>query len=776
MVSIGKINVGRRDRRERFDLTHDVNTTSDFGFCQPTLIRMFNRGTKISLKSDTFVRLAPMPVPTFGRIACKQHTAFVPMNDVFEAFDFFQANKSVTSALRSYIPTSTDYCKNLFILRSLFDIVFDSHSFLNTFSMDYSKLPFRLSLQFKDSDGVYRDYLNDDKYITDLDTMRSHVEFLRTMAFKKDSSGNASFGTVSYYLDYVFSSNSENILALGDGEVPLGHINTSDGSIRTEASFPYIRVFGTYKPNRAEPLMTDDFSIPGVGDYNELIGLRGPAEFVSNNFFLDEMSVENADYVFDFSKFSAEAGSLNNFKLCVHLTPNGRRIMKVLTSCGITFGYSDVKFSLPELFSYYKVWFDKYNPGRNLQWRDTNCYGLIHSYYDSGFTTENLVLRNSTSVDTSIPNLSDLYASSSLYAKVTVFWYGFLLDLPLCCYSLPLDNVTVALESPVLDNALSESGFDYEGSSLGDGSIMHLPVTRDSNMTVYNSVSSNSPYGNPENVNGLSVKLLSRIYHLVNKNSVIGSKIDDYLKAHGISNGLPESTVLGDTTFACSLDDVFSTVNNSDTYLGEYAGRGIGSGSSDYMNFETKTFGYLIQLTCIVPFGGYVQGNKLSPVSRYDFYQSEFDSLGMEVMPLSSVLGRRYDILPNHNDKVFGFVPRYFQMKIQNNLANGGFAQRSQMSSFLPYSLDRIFSTEINEYFGTKEVNLVPDEELRFIGRSEIFGNYDRIFYDTSGTTDNFIIHMVQELSMYANMKAVSNSFDAFDDDVDNDSVNLEHS
>ena len=123
MVSIGKVNIGRKDKRAFFPLNHDVNTTSDFGFCQPTLIRHFIKGSKISLRSKTYVRLAPLPVPTFGRIECKQHTSFVPVKEVFEAFEYQQSNKSVSSALRSYVPVTTDYCTNIDIYRYVHDLM-----------------------------------------------------------------------------------------------------------------------------------------------------------------------------------------------------------------------------------------------------------------------------------------------------------------------------------------------------------------------------------------------------------------------------------------------------------------------------------------------------------------------------------------------------------------------------------------------------------------------------------------------------------------------------
>lgn len=203
------------------------------------------------------------------------------------------------------------------------------------------------------------------------------------------------------------------------------------------------------------------------------------------------------------------------------------------------------------------------------------------------------------------------------------------------------------------------------------------------------------------------------------------------------------------------------------------------------MKFECDEFGYLIQLTTLVPLGGYVQGDTQDPISRYDFYQSQFDGLGMEVLPQSAVIGRQTCFsnvqIP---DSVFGFVPRYFNLKVQNNLANGGFSFNSESAQFLPYSLDKIFSVgSPSEYYDKDYTtpitkfckDVVCDEELRYVGRYEKYGNFDRIFYDTTGVTDNFIVHIIQDLSMYAPMRAIDNSFETYDEFTDDDSVKIDH-
>ncbi len=828
MVSIGRINIGRKEKRAFFPLNHDVETTSDFGFCQPTLVRQFIKGSKINLQTKTFVRLGALPCPTFGRIECKQHTAFVPITDVFEAFDYLQSNKAVSSALRSYIPTSTDYSNNIFYLDTLFHIMYGITSYYST---DFNKwlelLPFRLSL-FVNSSNIIKANEGSRPTISELiDAVGRDTQFdifndtriwgaeskisddLRKILFGLGC--HLVFNTVRLYLDRIFSQ-SPNAL---HGEINLDGTRYQ-GLIKLPLgifSYMYTDMYGQpggstdHRVAFGRHLYSNTGDIPELppgmynwGSTNELIyqptdnlplspSVRSLSVKDSRNAYIfDSLSAQNADMMFKFSgvtqyKYSDNftCGYTGNVSLGVHFTPNGKRIMKVLTACRINFGRKRVCTN-EKLYAYYKVWFDKYNAGRNLQWRDTNAYKLIHTFYDTGVTTCNLFYE---------PSDLPFAFTDSMFALLRSNWMHFILDLANCTYCSALDNITVATDSPILENTIP-SGTDplVAGlDSIQTGGTYNLPLTRNAKSTA--GVNSSFPYGVTSQTDGLSVRLLQTLYKLVNKNSVLGSKVDDYLRAHGIANGLPKSMVLGDQSFPCGIDEVYGTVNNDSTALGEFAGKGIGAIGYDKehpakdMKFECDTFGYLIQLTTLVPIGGYVQAMGHDCISRYDFYQAEFDSLGMEVLPQSSVIGRQFCFGEQFKeDSVYGFVPRYFSLKVENNLANGGFSFPSEMANFLPYSLDRIITTGMpDDYvnrppeYADNEYNrdLVCDEEMRYIGRYEKYGNFNRIFYDTTGRNDNFILHIVQNLTMHAPMRPIDASFDTFDEFNDDNSVSLEH-
>lgn len=122
---------------------------------------------------------------------------------------------------------------------------------------------------------------------------------------------------------------------------------------------------------------------------------------------------------------------------------------------------------------------------------------------------------------------------------------------------------------------------------------------------------------------------------------------------------------------------------------------------------------------------------------------------------------------------------------------NGAFALNSQRDLFLPYSLDRMFNEDTSSIkivdggsIGSKVYNIVdkegtaiiPNEEMRYVGLTPDLGNYDRIFFDNTGYFDNFILHVVHDWSYYAPMKAISESYDTFDDKNDNGVQTVEKS
>lgn len=70
----------------RQNLSHDVSTSYAFGEVQPSLCLEMLPDSKAVLSKEHLVRPDPVVAPAFGRIVCKNHTRFVPMENIWPAY------------------------------------------------------------------------------------------------------------------------------------------------------------------------------------------------------------------------------------------------------------------------------------------------------------------------------------------------------------------------------------------------------------------------------------------------------------------------------------------------------------------------------------------------------------------------------------------------------------------------------------------------------------------------------------------------------------------
>lgn len=83
-----KIKVGT-SARSTFDLSHHQVTTSDFGYLIPICYRDMVPNDDFVVKPNVFCRLAPLAVPTYGRITCRVHHFFVPYRLLYPHWNAF---------------------------------------------------------------------------------------------------------------------------------------------------------------------------------------------------------------------------------------------------------------------------------------------------------------------------------------------------------------------------------------------------------------------------------------------------------------------------------------------------------------------------------------------------------------------------------------------------------------------------------------------------------------------------------------------------------------
>lgn len=677
MVAIPKISLGKHTKKSFFDLSHDVNTTCDFGFCQPTLFQEVIPDTDINLGTRSLTRLGVMPTPSFARVSAKFFNTFVPMSEVFPAFDNMM---SQIPYYTSFDGTNKypDTCDYVYANQLLTYCLLNFGAQAKAFNRNVLAIP--------------TVWLSDNNVLTpqDIDSKSTLYDIFASCTIFSNSS-----------IDTLSEDDKSNLLSLS----------------RT--------------------------------GYNLAMNYYQGQDISSSNKKYNYLTVSP-----DSADFLCLSG---NYYVSFHLTKQGKRLFKVLYGLGVQFAHNR-KVPLTSLLAYYKAWFDRFNPGRDMTWKATNAYSLIHAYYDRVVT------------------MADHIANNDGFDRT--YFYPFLNEIIYCCYTEPIDAMSCAL--PNLNNGTYTANVKVRGT--GDTSALISP----------------NPDGMYPTANkfddgqSIIVKSLLKLLPFVNKNSVIGKNIDKYMQTHFNQSVFPDTYSFGEFSYPLNIEPVFSTSETDNSYLGEYGGKGVGSGSEEF-SYHSKEFGFIVQLSCIVPISGYSQcfGTSLH-VGRDDFYNHDFETLGLDAMLRSSIFGASSVFINTSlSDSAFGFRPRYFEYKYHPNLRNGGFQNRSERSQLLPYMLDKNFN-EVDVYFTTDETTGYPkrsgsqssvslprvDESLRYINQIESYGHYNRLFIDNSGNNDNFIMHIVQDLKLHSPMLPITESFDTFDNDGvagDNTTVNINH-
>ncbi len=99
----------------KLDLGHQMITTADFMQLQPVFTKEMVPGEKLDVNVESFARLNPLPVPTFGRSSMRLRSFFVPYRTVFRGWNDFITDSvhvpstvSSVSAIISQVPQFTN--------------------------------------------------------------------------------------------------------------------------------------------------------------------------------------------------------------------------------------------------------------------------------------------------------------------------------------------------------------------------------------------------------------------------------------------------------------------------------------------------------------------------------------------------------------------------------------------------------------------------------------------------------------------------------------------
>lgn len=789
MPTLPKIKIGRNSNRNYFDLSHDVNTTADFGFCQPTLVQELIPDSHFSLQTREFIRLAPLPVPTFGRVEVKTTTRCIPIKSVFPDFDYFLSQRKLSpSGIGASGSTTIPEVDNItfgHIMSTLQMIQYDKFfSAFHDYNGSYTEIE-----NLDPNDCFFRLSLWSNGPLTNGDTQGQIGDFGAQLYNVFGDTRNAMGMANSAYniLNAIMATSLSSSELFGEFSGKVYNYPTSSNDILNDHGFILHTALMQFLSlgSVSNSVVDKEIESTYIGPYSQYVFVRSdgsnlPAHLVP--IFRKPMTLDNADFILNFDlpdsqvytmvkqDGTTENASFTGYKIGIHLTPAGKRIFKILFALGVDTSTLDFRLPMYKLFAYYKAWFDTYNVGRVRSWENTPCYRLIDFFHETFKCIDDRFEYLSDNEDALI-SLSDFFS-----------------DLARCTYVLGADQYTCCTEDPLYqtgDESNITNAILWSGNSSNQNSQSQIVREDSHQFGKVNSLQNNA-------LDALAIKALMRFYPFFNKFNVLGNKVNEIMKSrYGIQ--LPPSDFVASDSFAAAISDIYNMSETEQGYLGEYAGKGVGTNHSEknpanITKYDVDEYSVLIQFVCVVPLGGYSQGCYDHALRPFEFFHQEYDALGPESVSVQELLARSFNTKFNRSGKVlFGFRPRYTKLKYHDNLANGGFAFRGDSRQFLPYMLDRHFTApdcvsyfdESKHWWYTRDndaVILKPVEELRYIGLNEAYGNYDRIFVDNTGSTDNFILTIYQKFDYYAPMKSISESYETFDRETDNSVTKVDKS
>lgn len=719
---------GSQRKREFFNLSCDNTSSFGFGEVQPTYVHPMLADSKMVMDSESLIRLAPMNVPTFGRLSLKTYSQFVPMVDIFPCINELLAKTRFTYGNSTYVPTRVP-CAPLGWLSMMCLAGADIQIWVRT------------------SQGT------------------GSGQWLLPTVSKWNSDYEAAFKSVfgTTYYKSVHNFSSSWISNLTAPAVPA----------KILAGDRVIGISGIY--------LTDFVPIAGT-NVNRL--------FLDANDTAPRVEISTCDVVINHTV--TYNNNTYTFGIACNLSGFGKRIRKFLIGSGYQISLNSTRsVSLLPLFASYKAYFDLFNLPQWSNYEDTYLKKLVSNLITANLST-------------------DICYSSTNWNAFTLFMG----DVGSCWYTAPQEFISAHQQN--VKNSPDSFGVS-SFLSVGQNTSLNSPTSP--NVTTHN-VGETDTFKDPDarinnTVHGqLDSELLKRLYKWCNRNSVIGKRVADLLRAQGFQDYVDtcKSNYIGSFDIPIRINDV---VSQADTFtsgtdgklLGEYGGRGIGYNETKKpLVYETKELGFWVTLAVVVPDSGYGQAIDPSILVnvKEDFYNPEFDGLGMELSPKLLVCAQEDYTVPSGElstqgslDDSFGFVPRYSRHKVINNKLNGDISLRSMRSYYPPYTLDKlIYLNEIEAGSGavSSGVGFVRNYNVNNFGPAQLpiagnvwryptrygwLGNLHRIFADvgvndknptyfnygifaevSNPSNDNFITQTVFNVRYYAPMLKIEDSYE----------------
>lgn len=477
-------------------------------------------------------------------------------------------------------------------------------------------------------------------------------------------------------------------------------------------------------------------------------------------------SAINFDFSDELSDFSGDL----EFRLVYNFNGALKRLRTIFMGLGYSFNpFDGTAVTALKLLSFYKSYYTLFGVNRERNFFNTYCYKCIK------YMSENIV--------TDIIDFTNHPLLSALFINFVR------LELSNCTYTCPVDYFSA---SDICTGRGGAEGLALDSPMVGirNGSEFNKQVGAINVGTAGVATSHNTGLA-PDYALPLGQQIAMRLMRFVNKNSVIGRKISDILRArYGVTdmhNQTHESVIrVGASSTDIEIAAIYSNTETEDIPLGGYAGAGVSSRSnanSKTFTFESDEFGTLITLTAVVPKMGYFQGmlreNSDGVTDFSEFWTPEFDALGWQAVRYNELVADKMVYSENGTDVVgtslgtWGYIPRMTHLKVSFNRCLGDISIPHMQDSMLPYTLDRFFENRKVDENGVVVATPLPVNEAQSF-RSGTQGQTNRIFADMSPTEDHVIMQIFFDIKMVAPMKSISTSFDTWDEESEQ-SVEVAH-
>lgn len=650
-----------------FDMSFDYLFSMNFGELVPSTCMECMAGDVIHAKSDSFVRLAPLVAPTFGKANMFSYHFYVRNRSIWKSWESFfteadQRESWQQSMQGAFVPPEMPYIKPMIYLRHMTNSTW-MHGGTMINSHNYA-------LAYDNSTGK--------AFISDACNLNLLV--IRATGDVELYEGINGSNLCLFDYDFKTNKNAETIFVAyipnkydSQNEREIDGYNVGDRKYYNPFSngtlFDYLGLdlSGHYvhQANYVQRMVVN--SRTALNDNNPSLLFGGIQD---GRIFL------NGDLLFDLPDFLK-----NKFVCLVAYNHNDQCVTKELFELsayqltGDQTHASDVASLDPGVF---------YTADGKISTLPLRAY---HSIYIDYFRDENYISVNPV-IDFSRDGNDIPYADNPEYDNVfdylTLNYKAYEHDpyttaLPqaqrgasvrfLNDSMLRLDRShTASIGSTDYRNSGSSVAVSDNGVSISvstsptQGSVTGNPIVVDlSAATIENFRFANA-----------TQKLLEKIARSGNRyyeymKAIYGAVIDDAKIDRPIYLGGDKSPIQISEVLQTSASEV-----TTDQPLGQMAGRGVSVGNDDFIEYIAPDNGFFIEICCALPRTNYQQG--LAPMfhrfDRLDFAIPDYAQLGEQQVPQRELW---YSADDTDDETPFGYQSRYYDMKYQRDRTSGSF-------------------------------------------------------------------------------------------------------